>query len=396
MEEKIFTRIFSLSQSQVESQRVDRLRPATEEIIKETQDCKDVVVLYGIRGVGKTTLLTEIARRDPQSFYVNAEVLVRLGVDLLDFLQEVHDRGYSRVLVDEVHSFQEWEKDVKIFYDSTRTVVWASGSSMIGLIAQATELSRRVRKIFLGPLSFREYVFLKHGRLLPKKTLDEIISQKRELARQIAPFVPSFEKYAGGEALPAYYSTKNPDVFMSILERMINNDLAYVREVDKETVDAAFKIMRVIATSPPGQVSYNRLARTLMKSTKFVISLLEDLNSIGILRKVNACGRGHKSVRKQAKFLLAFPFRKQLCTEYGAPENVGGVREDFFTEFVKNACYVRESGRKAPDYMADSKIFEIGGRSKGRAQTGTKGYILKESLDTSGNSIPLYLIGLLN
>ncbi|MBS3060151.1 MAG: ATP-binding protein [DPANN group archaeon] len=398
MDEELFTRVLSNSAQMIEEHTTEKLRPASRDIIDAISKSRGLSVIAGLRGTGKTTLLIELSVKNQNSLYINAELLVKYDIDLLDFLQHAYSKGLSMFLLDEIHAIPDWEKDIKIFYDTTKAKIVASGSSALAITTRASELSRRASIYILKPLSFREYLYFRTGQLLPKVTIDDILTNKTELVKKVAPHISLFEPYLSNDALPAAFFENKKDTYLGVLSRTIHYDLLALREIDVHYVESAFKIMKFIATAEPAEVSYSKLATSLGRSTKFVIELARLLNLSGIVMQIPPQGQGHKAIRAEDKLLLPLSFRAALAGDYGTKPSIGGMREDFFAQHIGNCTYLRSrKARKTPDFKCGNRIFEVGGPSKKKTQINKlkNAYLVTESIVPSKDEIPIYLLGLL-
>jgi len=87
-----------------------------------------------------------------------------------------------------------------------------------------------------------------------------------------------------------------------------------------------------------------------------------------------------------------------IIKEIGYEAQTGTIREIFFIKMLKNSgnkIYYTDVG----DFLADNKIFEIGGKKKDKKQIKKelyKSYLVKDDI-LYGNKkeIPLYLFGFL-
>lgn len=132
-----------------------------------------MIGLAGLRGVGKTTLLWQIAdkvyhnyTKEVYSFNVNTLTTLDISLfDALEFFQEhiIKQRFNTlttplALLFDEVHDDRQWSKVLKILYDEARTVfVVATGSSAL-LLQQTADLTRRMHIEKIYPFKFTEYI----------------------------------------------------------------------------------------------------------------------------------------------------------------------------------------------------------------------------------------------
>lgn len=401
MDEKIFSEIAAVSSRIAEKSKVAVLRDMSKEIVKSISARKNgVFVIAGIRGSGKTTILCEIYKKEKEAMFINAEIILKYGVSLLDFLHYADAKGYKIFLIDEIHALPSWEKDIKIFFDETRSKIVISGSSAIALRAKGSELSRRASFYETKPLSFREYIIFRTGKHIPKITTKDIINieKRKELEKQMLPYVNYFSAYVQFDALPAAFFEKSKEVYINILERTIRSDLAYLREMDISYINNVFRAVKVIATSSPGELSYSSLASSLGVGIKLAKEIINSLEQTGIVYKVPPQGRGKSAIRKEEKILMPLSFRSALCDGYGISVPVGSLREDFFVQHV-GACKYFKTGaeRRTPDFVVGEHIFEVGGPSKDFKQIARmeNSFIVKEAFPTEKKELSLYLFGLL-
>ncbi len=400
MDEKLYSNIVSISGRSIETAKVDLLRQSSREVAKKIKSKKGLYLICGLRGVGKTTILAELSRSIERSIYLNGEIIVKYGADLLDVLHHSERAGYSTFMVDEIHTIPNWEKDIKIFYDETHHHTIITGSSAVALKVLGSELSRRITVFNLKPLSFREYLYFKTNKEFGKVGMDDILDRKKlpGIVKQIAPYMTEFELYTRKNALPAAYFENNSEVYLNIVERIVRYDLQSLREMDAEYIDSAFKVIKFVATSSPGEVSYSGLANSVRQNTRLVQEMVRLLSYAGLFYIVPPEGRGHKVIRGEDKILMPLSFRSALCESYGVSPSIGGIREDFFIQHVNDAKYIKTgTERRTPDFLVGKHIFEIGGESKGWTQLKEmkNAYLVKESLFFQEKEIPLYAFGFL-
>ncbi len=396
MDEIDFTRLLSYSERVVKEKAVETLRPVSDELSKTIKEEKIISAIKGLRGVGKSSLLIDILKRSEKGIYINAEFLLKQGYDLYDTLVYAYNQGFITFGIDEIHVIKEWPKDIKLFYDESRAKIILTGSSAIDLAVKSSDLARRIHISELRPLSFREYIYFKTKILLRKRTMKEIVEERFEATKEIAPFIGFYPEFVNHYGLPAAFF-EGKEIYPGIIERVVFHDLLSLKSIDSGYIDSAFKLLRFIASSKPGETSYNSVANSIGRSVKFTIELMRLLLVSGLLTIVPPHGSGHKSIRGENKVMLPLSFRNALGDYFGVPIERGALREDFFIHHVKNVQYLREIGRRVPDYYTDGYVFEIGGRTKGASQIkGLKSsFVAKESLSVAPDEIPLYLFGLL-
>ncbi len=134
------------------------------------------VSLAGLRGVGKTTLLWQIANHiytnhHQHIYFFNVNTLKNLGIDLHlaleEFQRHIIKKRFNELLepitllFDEVHDDDHWSKTLKILYDEARTAfILCTGSSAL-LLNQTADLARRMRIEKIYPFTFIEFATAK-------------------------------------------------------------------------------------------------------------------------------------------------------------------------------------------------------------------------------------------
>ncbi len=140
---------------------------------------KPILVLYGARQVGKTTLIKSIMTKFSHTLYLQ-------GDDPKDALLLEHKSatelsslvsGYELVVIDEAQRVKNIGMTLKLIADNVQDVrVIATGSSSFELANKLNEpLTGRNRKFYLYPLSLRELVDA-HGALLVDKEIDSYLT----------------------------------------------------------------------------------------------------------------------------------------------------------------------------------------------------------------------------
>ena len=243
----------------------------------------------------------------------------------------------------------------------------------------------------LKPASFSEWLYIKKDLELPLISLENAIKQKSHLAKNFG-FANKYlvEYYRQGGVL---YDAKTyfHKTITSTIETIITKDLSTIREVDPDIEECFFKLLYLIASSMPLELSYSSIGKAIGKNKVWVMRFLSEVEKSEAIKRIYACGSGMKAFRKEAKYYLPFPYRSSLCAALDKAPNIGSLREEFFVNHL-DCCYLKTRDYATADFKVRGKTFEIGGRSKQNKQKAD--YLIVDSLDTSKNKIPLFLIGL--
>jgi len=198
-----------------------------------------VVVLYGARQVGKTTLLKEIQKKYSDSLYFNCdEPDIRESLTNKTSTELKAMFGDKKlVILDEAQRVENIGLTLKLLVDNFKDIqVIASGSSSFDLSNKIVEpLTGRKNEFFLYPLSVGElkqtYSSLEIQRLLEQRIIygmypevvfsaeDERLTKLKELARS----------YAYKDILQ-YEGIHNPEILEKLLQALalqIGNEVSY-------------------------------------------------------------------------------------------------------------------------------------------------------------------------
>ena len=360
--------------------------------------------LVGPRGAGKTVLLKQLLAETESSFYISIDTEKPEG-GLFGLAKDLSDRGVKLLLLDEVHSYPGFEKELKKIYDFLQGInVVLTSSSALSLQESSYDLSRRVRIMRVPPFSFREFVFFEKDDLLPSITFENLIGQKdaKEIYGKTMHAEILFDDYLRGRNYPFTMETGRDSIafFRNILETIIKNDVILAGRATPEEGMGLRRMLGFMGNSPAEDISYSSISGNLgitkYKAEKYV-QLLEDAF---VIRRVFPKG---SNVMKEPKILFSPPYRL-LYKDYD--DCIGALREDFFADTMHNLGFKinylkSRRGEKTPDYVVGKTVVEIGGVSKGTDQF--KGFASTEKkiiLTHPGTAIdavrrPLFLAGLL-
>ncbi len=391
MEDKIMDEIIVASDKlMLWAQQFRKKRYLFENIIKTHKEY--FVGIKGLRGVGKTVLMLQLAKEMKNSIYFSADAVFLKPYSLYEVSKELIQRGFTTIFIDEIHRKPQWDADIKTLYDQHICQIFFSGSSALNLATTSSDLSRRVLLKELRIISFREYLNLQKGFEFPALTFEKIMKERSSLARTYADGYGFFNEYLryGGVLYP-----KNGfwEAMENSLKKIVIQDLSSLRDINVKYETDVYKLLYLVARSPPFEVNYSSIARELEVSKTMAIRMVHDLVRTGVLITIFPCARKGINARKEPKIYLTIPFREFIARQ-GAEINRGASREEFFVNHLPEVCYIKgKRGEKTPDFRFSSTTIEVGGASKTAEQA--PDYIAIDSLSASGNRVPLFLFGFL-
>lgn len=337
------------------------------------------MALVGPRGAGKSTLLKQIHNESGSSFYISLDS--ETMPNIFNLAKELADGGTLLLLLDEIHAYPDYRRELKKIYDfiPKMQVVFTS-SSAISLHDAIIDLSRRVRVIPIPSLSFREFIFFAKDEKIEPIKFSSLTSTEycREYYGRNRHFEPLFENYLnGGNHLLAFGHKDVLPQFQNTLNTIIERDLLLISRITLEESFEVRKMLTFMGRSRSEGISYSSISQKIGVSKVKIQKYVELLEKAFVLHRVLPKGT---NVTKEPKILFTPPYRL-LFKQY--EDCIGDLREDFFVDAISRLNlelgYLKGTrGEKTPDYLVGDLVCEIGGRNKGRSQF--KGYSAKKKI----------------
>lgn len=358
-----------------------------------------LVGIVGARGVGKTTMILQYIKEHLDvntTLYVNAEHLYFASHTLFDLADEFSKMGGKYLVVDEVHRYEGWSRELKLIYDYHPELhVIFSGSSVLDINKGVqSDLSRRAVVYTMYGLSFREYLELFENIKVDIYTLEEVLSNKIELDESFRPLV-YFRKYLEKGYYPFAIEDDYEEKLANVVTKTLETDIPEYANMNVSTGRKLKKLMTVIAESVPFKPNMVTLAEVLGVSRNNVADYLLYIEEAGLITQLRDQTGGVRSLGKVDKVYLE---NTNLIYTLARKENaeIGNVRETFFM----NQLRVVNDPIVSPvsDFLVNGITFEIGGRNKKQKQIKDveNAYIVKDDIEYGSlNIIPLWQFGLL-
>ncbi len=361
--------------------------------------------LKGLRGVGKTTLLLQYLynyHEKERGLYVTADHPWFYENTLFDLAAQWYRYNGKLLLIDEVHKYPNWSRELKLIYDGHPDLrVIFTSSSALDLYRGESDLSRRLITQTLAGLSFREYLSFYHRLNFEKITLTDLLSNANEistaLTHQFKP-LPLFKTYLRNGYFPFAKNIETESIaprLIRIINTVLESDLAYVQDYSASNIAKIKRLLGVLAKVVPFEPNISKIASKLQLGRNTVNNYLRHLQDAHILRLINKDTSGISALQKPDKIFFentafAYAFQNQ--------PNIGSIRETFFLNQLTNAGH-RMNLSTVGDFLADEQwLFEIGGRNKNEKQIKDRenAFLALDDIETGvANRIPLWLFGFL-
>lgn len=356
-----------------------------------------LIGLTGPRGVGKTTMILQyIKLRLPlqQTLYVTVEDFYFAKNRLLDLADSFVKAGGKYLIIDEIHKYPDWSKELKLMYDYHKDLnIVFTGSSVLDIKKGTADLSRRAVVYAMQGLSFREFLMMFHQIEVPQFTLEEILNHQVNVP-QIPHPLPLFAEYLKR----GYYPFAKEDDFDMRLQQVVNQtletDIPVYAGMNVSTGRKLKQLLAILAESVPFKPNMSKIAELLNVSRNNVADYLLYIEEAGMIAQLRSETGGIRGMGKVEKvYLDNTNLIHNLVREN---QNIGNVRETFFLNQTRVRHNVVSSS--FADFKIDTIDFEVGGKKKGLKQlvNSENGFIVKDSIERSFlNTIPLWHFGLM-
>ncbi len=360
-----------------------------------------LIIVLGYRGAGKTTLLLQYLSAAPKKgVYLSLDDFYFETHRLVEIVQNLYEMGYRIFLLDEVHRYLWWSRDLKQIYDDyTDIQLVATGSSILDVSKGNADLSRRAAVYSLHGFSFREYLSFQKSTDLPVLTLDEILTKHHAIAPDLLDsfrYPADFQHYLRFGYFPFFLEAKNTyqQKLQETINLVIETDIAPYEELQHSTTRTMKKLLFVLSESVPFTPNINKLSEKLETPRNTILRLLDYLHQAQILHLLRTSTQGVSYLQKPEKVYLHNTNFAYLFSP--AKANIGNVRETFFLNQLSTIHAV--TAPKFGDFMIDGAfVFEVGGPAKTNEQIRgiPNAYLALDIKGGNNNCIPLWMFGML-
>ena len=372
---------------------------------------KWAVVLVWERGIGKTYLLLQILKKTTEkSFYFSADNPLLAGETIFELVSRLYfDYSIRFLVIDEIHKWAGWKENLKAIIDSFPDLkLIVSGSSSLDLYKWTSDLQRRIHKIDMFWLNFREYLRYTKNIDVPSYTFDEIIKNYKEISFNLSAKIDlqDFNSYLNHGFYP--YFKGREDIYHSLvlgnIKKVILEDLPTFMNLQTSSLAKLEKMFYFIAKNQPSELNYKSLAEKIDISKDLLESIIYYLDKIGVLSIAIRSNKLNDIVRKEFKVFLWNP---NIYYAFWSDERIGTIRESFVLNVLKKVSknQVINEDIILPNYWDfifkyndKNYLFEVGWSSKTNRQIVwiENSFLVKDGIIIGGDhEIPLWMFGLI-
>lgn len=362
-----------------------------------------MIGIKGTRGVGKTTFLLQYAKenfevQDRKCLYVNMNNFYFQGRGIADFAGEFYKKGGRVLLIDQVFKQPDWSSELRKCYDLYPGLkIVFTGSSVMRLKEENSELNGIVKSYNLRGLSFREFLNLQTGNKFQHYSLDEILANHERIIKQILPKVSPlryFQDYIHHGFYPFYKENRNySENLLKTMSMMTEVDILLIKQIELKYLTKIKKLFYLVAVNGQKTPNISQLALEIETSRATVMNYIKYLADARLINMIYPVGQDFPKkpsmlMMHNSNLLYAIdPIKvdKQLAME------------TFFVNSLWKDHKVNNGGREGLYIVDDTLKFKIC-----NAETSSKMRISPDTIYArynteigKGNQIPLWLLGFL-
>lgn len=322
--------------------------------LKQYLHTKDVVIITGLRRVGKTTIMKMMIKEllkqgipPGKIFYISLDFYSLERFSILDIIEEffkLQKISFSEkvyLFLDEVAYKKDFQIQLKNLYDLYNAKVFASSSSASILRDRKAMLTGRERVIEVLPLDFKEYLLFKNLKI-PK-------SDKHLLEAY-------FEDYMQIGGIPEYVLTEDPEYLKQLIDDVLYKDIISFHGVKEKALLREF--FRLLMERSGKQVSLNRISRILNISVDTARRFLGYFEEAFIIHGIERCGKLNERLKAPKKIYAGDVGIRNIFTGF---RDKGAVFENLVFLQIKNQkpCYIYKDGIELDFLTEDGTLIEV-------------------------------------
>ena len=374
--------------------------PVRRDLMDEVDWSHRLIGIKGTRGVGKTTFLLQYAKEkfgtDRSCLYININNFYFSGHSIVEFADAFQRRGGRVLLIDQVFKHPDWNHELRRCYDLfPQLKIVFTGSSVMRLLDENSEIRDVVKSYNLRGFSFREFLNLQTGMKFHAYTLDEILSGHEQIAKGILAKVRPldyFPDYLHHGFYPFFLEKRNfSENLLKTMNMMIEVDILLIKQIELKYLSKIKKLLYLLAVDGPKAPNVSQLAGDIQTSRATVMNYIKYLADARLINMVYP--EGEEFPKKPAKIMMHNP--NLMYPIYPVRIEEADVLETFLVNTLWKDHKVNKGG-KAVSFMVDGQMpFKIcQENAKIKNDPGTI-YAMHKAEIGKGNQVPLWLFGFL-
>ena len=326
--------------------------------LKALLEKRQIIVIYGLRRVGKSTLMYQliqylIEKGVPPSHILYFSFDNKIGKikEILDTFSKITEVDYTKerifVFFDEIYKLKDWYKELKILYDALPNIKFVvSGSASLKIETEARSyLTGRAFYVEVKPLFFREFFELKFKTELKNVKVWE---------NKLKLIFPIYLKRAFPETITLNQERVIEYIKEIVLDKILFSDLPLTfKRVD---IDLLQTLTELFLSNPGMYLNIDALSRNLRKSKNeiiFHIKLLE----LGYIIRIVRNYRGSLALASR-KLRRVYPYHPSLTQVTFKDIDEPLLVESFVRSHLDAEFYWRKNGKEV-DFVFNGIPIEV-------------------------------------
>lgn len=374
--------------------------PVRRDLMDEIDWSCRLIGIKGTRGVGKTTFLLQYAKEkfgyDRSCLYINMNNLYFQGRGIAEFAGDFQKMGGKVLLIDQVFKHPDWSEELRLCYDLYPNLkIVFTGSSVMRLKEENHSLNGIVKSYNLRGFSFREYMNLKAGTTIPVCTLNDILKNHQEIAKQINQHVKPeiyFQDYLHHGFYPFFMEkTSFSENLLKTMSMMIEVDILLLKQVELKYLSKIKKLFYLLAIGGTSAPNVSQLAKAIDTSRATVMNYIKYLADARLINIVY--DKDESFPKKPCRVLMHNT--NLIYTIYPPKSDRKEVIDTFFVNSMWKDHSVNR-GKKDNTFLVDCELeFKL--QQKGNITKNNPDwfYVVDNMNEGKDNVIPLWMFGLL-
>ncbi|MBE0478969.1 ATP-binding protein [Candidatus Aerophobetes bacterium] len=322
---------------------------------------RQIIILKGLRRVGKTTLLYQIIdhllKKENVSPYRILYFSFDEEIENFDDITKTYQREVLRedlldtkercyLFFDEIQKYEGWPEKLKILYDLyPHLKIFASGSAALTLTRGVKEsLAGRFFEFEIEPLDFVEYLAFRKCHY----ERERINIFKEDILRE-------FDLFLCNSGYIEMMDENNPEIIrryfqQSIMERVIYRDIP--EQFTIRDPEILFRILKIVASQPGMLVEYKSFSSDLNRDQRTISNYFEYLKWSFLVRAVYLFSTNLlTSEKKLKKHYLACPAFSLALHGQLSDEFKSKLVENLFVSALKAKFFFRSLAKEEVDII---------------------------------------------
>ena len=377
--------------------------PVRRRLMDEIDWNDRMIGIKGSRGVGKTTFLLQYAKEhvdvnNRKCLYVNMNNFYFQVRGIADFAGEFYRNGGRTLLIDQVFKEPNWAKELRQCYDLYPELkIVFTGSSVMRLKDESSELNGIVKSYNLRGFSFREFLNLQTGNKFKPYTLEDIIENHEHIVREILPYVSAvkyFQDCLHQGYYPCFGEHRNySENLLKTMNMMTEVDILFIKQIELKYLAKIKKLFYLLAVNGEKAPNISKLASAIETSRATVMNYIKYLADARLINIVYPVGQAFP--KKPPMVVMHNP--NLMYAIYPINVEKQNVMENFFLNALWKDHKVNV-GAKSGSYVVDEKytfrVFDATKQTRPRMCADTICARYNTEIG-HGNMLPLWLLGFL-